>query len=253
MARLAGNNQGSAPALQESNYDDFATDYADENEFSMLNAYYERPATLELAGDVAGRRILDIGCGAGPLAEQLILRGATVSGFDTSHAMVDLARQRLGDDADLQVATLGEKLPCSDSSFDDAIASLVFHYLPDWSFALEEVRRVLKPGGRLIMSVNHPILYPFNHRGKDYFQLTQYTDEVTFNGKPAQLTYWHRPLHEIMTALISAGFAIERVWEPPYVKAAPAGVIPEALRDRDAFLSFLFFSLHTRKVDTNTP
>lgn len=75
--------------LQESNYDDFATDYADENEFSLLNAYYERPATLELAGEVAGRKILDIGCGAGPLAEQLILRGATVSGFDTSQAMVD--------------------------------------------------------------------------------------------------------------------------------------------------------------------
>ncbi|MGV2960268.1 class I SAM-dependent methyltransferase, partial [Glutamicibacter sp. AGC13] len=134
---------------QESNYDDFAQDYADENEFSMLNAYYERPATLELAGEVAGRDILDIGCGAGPLSEQLMSRGASVSGFDTSRAMVDLARQRLGEDADLKVATLGEKLPYADNSFDDAIASLVFHYLPDWDYALEEVRRVLKPGGRL--------------------------------------------------------------------------------------------------------
>lgn len=93
------------------------------------------------------------------------------------------------------------------------------------------------------MSVNHPILYPFNHPGKDYFQLTQYIDEVTFNGKPAELTYWHRPLHAIMTELISAGFAIERVWEPPYVKEAPEGVIPEALGERDSFLSFLFISL----------
>ncbi|WP_223261512.1 class I SAM-dependent methyltransferase [Glutamicibacter arilaitensis] len=232
---------------QESNYDDFAQDYADENEFSMLNAYYERPATLELAGEVAGRNILDIGCGAGPLSEQLMSRGASVSGFDTSRAMVDLARQRLGEDADLKVATLGEKLPYADNSFDDAIASLVFHYLPDWDYALEEVRRVLKPGGRLIMSVNHPILYPFNHRGKDYFQLTQYTDQVTFKGKPAELTYWHRPLHETMKALISAGFAVERVWEPPYAKDAPEGVIPEALRERDAFLSFLFFSLRSTR------
>ena len=232
---------------QESNYDDFAKDYADENEFSMLNAYYERPATLELAGDVAGRKILDIGCGAGPLAEQLTSRGATVSGFDTSQGMVELARQRLGGGSDIKVATLGEQLPYEDDSFDDAIASLVVHYLTVWSYALEEVRRVLKPGGRLIMSVNHPILYPFNHRGKDYFQLTQYTDEVTFKGKPAELTYWHRPLHDTMTALISAGFAIERVWEPPYAKDAPEDVIPEALRERDAFLSFLFFSLRSTR------
>ena len=47
----------------QTNYDDFAQAYSDENEFCLLNAYYERPAMLELAGDVSGRRILDIGCG----------------------------------------------------------------------------------------------------------------------------------------------------------------------------------------------
>lgn len=229
---------------QVSNYNDFARAYAEENETSLLNAYYERPAMLELAGDVAGRRILDIGCGAGPLTEQLLQRGATVSGFDASQAMIDLAQQRLGGQAELQVAALGQQLPYADDSFDDAVASLVFHYLPDWKPALDEVRRVLKPGGRLIMSVNHPILYPFNHRGEDYFQLAKHTDEVAFNGQPAQLTYWHRPLDETMMALIRGGFAIERVWEPPYAKDAPAEVVPEALRERDAFLSFLFFALH---------
>ena len=226
-----------------SDYDEFAESYARENETSLLNAYYERPAMLGLAGDVAGRRILDIGCGTGPLAEQLAKRGAMVAGFDTSSAMIELARRRLGDKAELCVATLGEKLPYEDDSFDDAVASLVFHYLQDWTLALDEVRRVLKPGGRLIMSVNHPILYPFNHRGEDYFQLTRYTDEVTFDGRSATLTYWHRPLHETMAALISAGFRVQRVWEPPYDKNAPVEVVPQRLRERDAFLSFLFFSL----------
>lgn len=228
----------------EINYDDFAQDYSAENETSLLNAYYERPAMLELAGEVAGRRILDIGCGAGPLTEQLLLRGAHVSGFDASAAMIDIARERLGVYADLKIARLGETLPYPDDSFDDAVASLVFHYLPDWSFALAEVRRILKPGGRLILSVNHPILYPFTHPGTDYFKLTQYTDDVTFGGKPAQLTYWHRPLHETMSALLDGGFSIDRVWEPPYVKDAPTEVVPEQLRERDAFLSFLFFALH---------
>lgn len=47
-------------------YDSFAEAYSAENENSLVNAYYERPAMLALAGDVAGRRILDAGCGAGP-------------------------------------------------------------------------------------------------------------------------------------------------------------------------------------------
>lgn len=229
------------------NYDEFAQAYSDENEGSLLNAYYERPAMLELAGDVSGRNILDIGCGSGPLSAQLIDRGASVSGFDSSEGMLDLARQRLGADVNLQVANLGERLPYEEDSFDDAISSLVFHYVEDWAQPLAEVRRVLRSKGRLILSVNHPILYPWNHRGQDYFQLTQYTDELSFDGKPAALTYWHRPLHEMMNAFIEAGFVIERVWEPPYSKNTPLEVIPEPLRERDAFISFLFFVL--RKSD----
>jgi ubiquinone/menaquinone biosynthesis C-methylase UbiE len=48
-------------------YDGFAEAYATETESNLLNGYYARPAILDLAGDVAGRRILDVGCGVGPL------------------------------------------------------------------------------------------------------------------------------------------------------------------------------------------
>ena len=131
--------------------------YSAENEVNLHNAYYERPATLALAGDVAGRRILDAGCGSGPLFAALRDRGAFVTGFDKSAGMLELARQRLGDDADLQVADLGRPLPFPDGAFDDVIASLVLHYLEDWTAPLAELRRVLKPGGRLIASVDHPL------------------------------------------------------------------------------------------------
>jgi len=232
--------------VNASNYDQFAKSYALENESSLLNAYYERPAMLELAAEVAGRKILDIGCGAGPLAEELISRGAMVSGFDASREMVELARERLGSSADLQVARLGESLPYADDAFDDAVSSLVFHYLQDWSFALQEVRRVLKPKGRLIISVNHPILYPWNHRGSDYFKVTEYTDEVILNGEASELTYWHHPLHVVSSAFVDAGFTIEKIWEPPYSKDAPPEIVPDALRERDAFLSFIFFVLKSQ-------
>src|SRR6202007_820242 len=95
-------------------YDSFAEAYTAENESSIWNAYYERPAMLALAGDVAGRRILDAGCGAGPLVAAPRDRGAIVTGIDKSAGMVGLARRRLGDEADLEVAELGRPLPFPD-------------------------------------------------------------------------------------------------------------------------------------------
>jgi len=88
-----------------SDYDSFADAYSAENESNLFNRYYERPAMLRLAGDVSGRRILDAGCGSGLLSAALRAKGAVVTGFDSSAAMVDLARQRLGGSAELYVST----------------------------------------------------------------------------------------------------------------------------------------------------
>lgn len=54
-------------------------------------------------------------------------------------------------------------MPFAGVDFDDVAASLVLHHLEDWSGALAELRRVLKPGGRLMVSVNHPCAYPIVH------------------------------------------------------------------------------------------
>src|ERR1035441_1302567 len=88
-------------------YDILAEAYTAENEASLINAYYARPAILALAGDAAGRRILDAGCGSGALFAALRDRGAIVTGFDSSTGMLELARRRLGAGADLQAAHLG--------------------------------------------------------------------------------------------------------------------------------------------------
>jgi len=97
--------------MRADHYDSFAQSYARDNESGLFNAHYERPAMIELAGDVHGRRVLDAGCGSGALSEALRARGAIVAGFDSSPAMLELARERLGEDADLQVADIS--LPLS--------------------------------------------------------------------------------------------------------------------------------------------
>lgn len=227
-----------------SDYDDFAEAYAAQNETGLFNAYYEKPAMLRLAGDVAGRRILDAGCGAGPTAAALRDAGAVVTGLDASAAMIELARRRLGDDADLHVADLAAPLPFPDGAFDDVVASLVLHYLEDWAGPLAELRRVLRPGGRLLVSVNHPVIFPVVHPDAEYFDITRYSEDYEMSGQTVCLTFFHRPLHAMTDAFTAAGFRITTISEP-----APAADVPQELLEQhgikpgQSFLCFLFFVL----------
>lgn len=233
-------------AVKPSDYDDVAAAYDAENEKSLANAYYERPATLALAGDVAGRRILDAGCGAGPLFAQLRERGAVVSGVDASAGMIERARLRLGQDADLRVADLADPLPFEDDTFDDVIASLVLHYLEDWGPALAEVRRVLRPGGRLIASVNHPTadycIERLAGRRPDYFETYADPAEWPVGDQVVRVTFWNRPLHAMTDAFLQAGFRIEKISEPQPVPEARE-LFPGDFELMATAPNFLFFVL----------
>jgi SAM-dependent methyltransferase len=228
-------------------YDSFAEAYTALNESSLINGYYCRPAILDLAGDVAGRRVLDAGCGSGPLSAALRDRGAMVTGFDSSAGMLELARRRLGPGADLRLADLGSPLPYPDAAFDDVIACLVLHYLQDWTAPLAELRRVLTPGGRLIVAVDHPFAIALMQREAghkpDYFATENRTEEWTMGGHTALMSFWTRPLHAMTDAFTAAGFRIAVISEPPPAPGARE-LFPEILADiPSAFLCFLFFVL----------
>jgi SAM-dependent methyltransferase len=245
MPSLPENSTAPAGQGVANDYDAFAEAYAAETESNLLNAYYTRPALLDLAGDVAGRRILDVGCGAGPLAAALRERGAVVTGLDSSAKMLELARTRLGEDADLHLADLSSALPFPDGAFDDVVAALVLHYLEDWTAPLAELRRVLAPGGRLLIAVDHPFVHPLVEPGADYFAVSARSEEWTFGGHSAPMRFWHRPLHAMTDAFTAAGFRIAVVSEPPPAPGARE-LFPDevpAHRASGAFLCFLFFVL----------
>jgi SAM-dependent methyltransferase len=230
-----------ADPARANDYDSFAEAYSAETENNLVNAYYERPAMLALAGDVAGRRILDAGCGSGPLAAALRDRGAIVTGIDASAGMLALARRRLGDDVALHVADLRDRLPFDDGAFDDVVASLVLHYLEDWEPTLAELRRVLRPGGRLIASVEHPfVAYTFEDPRPDYFATTSYTFDWTFNGQSAPMRFWRKPLHAMTDAFTTAGFRLSVISEPQPDPAARE-LFPDGFHDLSTETCFLFF------------
>src|SRR5438132_13080177 len=131
-----------------------AAEYAADNDDGAYNAYYERPATIALLGDVAGKDVLEVGAGAGPLTEYLVEHGARVTASDVSGEMVKLAQARVGDRATFVVANIEEPLSFKDGSFDMVVASLVMHYVRGEP-VLREFRRVLRPKGAVVFSTHH--------------------------------------------------------------------------------------------------
>ncbi|MGK4904197.1 class I SAM-dependent methyltransferase [Streptomyces albus] len=231
-------------------YDRFAEAYSAQSENSLVNAYYERPAMLALAGDVAGRRILDAGCGSGALFAALRDRGAEVTGLDASAGMLALARQRLGADAPLHVADLKDPQPFADGAFDDVVASLVLHYLEDWGPTLAELRRVLAPGGRLIASVDHPfVAYTIQEPRPDYSAVTSYSFDWMLDGQLVPMRFWRRPLHAMTDAFTAAGFRLAAFSEPQPDPVARE-LFPDDFPGLSAKPVFLFFVLEVPPATT---
>ena len=197
------------------NYDDVAERYVRQVDTNPYNAEYERPALLALLPPVAGRDVLDAGCGAGWYAERLVDAGARVTGVDASAAMVGHARRRVGDRVAFHVHDLAAPLPFADASFDVVLSALVLHYLRDLAPTLAEFRRVLRPDGTLVFSTHHPcheaVRLASEGHDVDYFATEPVEEEWTDIGR---VRFFRRPLMALFEALATAGFLVERVVEP---------------------------------------
>ncbi|MCR6482600.1 GrpB family protein [Amycolatopsis sp. OK19-0408] len=218
-------------------YDAFSEEYASHAEKSVTNALYDRPAILDLAGDVSGKRVLDVGCAAGHLSALLAERGADVLGVDASEGMVSVARRRFGEVARFEVADVSRPLELPDASVDVITASLVLHYLKDWGPTLAEFRRVLVPGGVLAFSVHHPGEDWRWFSRENYFELELLEDEFPPGN---QVRFYRRPLSWTFTAVREAGFEVDRLVEPMPLPET-ADVDPkwtENLRTKPRFLYF---------------
>ncbi len=121
---------------------------------NFYNNFLDMPNTLAVLGNVKGKTVLDVGCGTGVYAKALLKRGAVVYGIDISEKEIEIARKWCKN-GNFVVGT-ASKLPYPDKSFDVVLMALMFTHLDEMDKALEEVRRVLKPHGRLIVSEGNP-------------------------------------------------------------------------------------------------
>lgn len=197
-------------------YDQMADVYAGDADVHPVNAAYDRPAILDMVGDIRGKRVLDVGCAAGALSEALLDRGARVVGIDLNPRFVARARERLGSRAEVHVADLAAPMPFLESNaFDVVVASLVLHYLADWDGPLAELNRVLRPGGILALSTHHPTQdIGVADPPAPYFDTVLLNDTWHKGGREFKVRFYHRPISAIVDALADAGFLIERIPEP---------------------------------------
>jgi ubiquinone/menaquinone biosynthesis C-methylase UbiE len=207
--------QNSKPVAQAA-YDELAEEYAARIDTKPHNAYYERPAMLSLLPDVHGMRVVDAGCGPGVYAEWLVRNGAEVIALDANENMVRLAKQRLGDTAQVVQANLEEPLDfLAASSYNVVLAPLVMDYVKDWRATFREFHRVLKIKGILVFSMEHPFTKFDDHRETSNYhkiELVEYTWRGF--GKPVRVPSYRRPLSEVLNPLIEVGFSIDRIVEP---------------------------------------
>lgn len=111
-------------------------------------------AALDAAHVTFGTRLLDVGCGAGLLSLLATLRGAEVSALDASAPLLEIARERVPT-ADFRQGDL-EALPFADDSFDAVTAVNSVFYASDMEAAVRELGRVVRPGGRVVVTAWGP-------------------------------------------------------------------------------------------------
>jgi len=140
------------------------------------------------------RDVLDVGCGTGLISAMLAAQGRRVVRVDLSAAMIAQAKRRSGSIATFIEAD-AESLPIPSCSVDAVVNLISFHHYPDPSRAVAEFRRVLRPGGRLV-------LIAFD-RNSHYITLAQRTNRWI---KWIAGTSWQKTSAEVQGLLKDAGF-----------------------------------------------
>jgi len=183
---------------------------------------------LDLAAP-AGKLVLDIGCGEGRFCRMLEVRGAVAFGVDPVLTFVEQAQKRGRNNR----FTLGraEALPFRTHSFDLAVSYLTLIDIPDFRRGIDEIGRVLRPGGGLLIANLNPFMttrpYAWEEDSagsKLYVPVDRYFEERSHRTQwhGMDVVNYHRPLSAYFEALLDSGFVLRKYLEP---RPTPAAIV----------------------------
>lgn len=173
---------------------------------------------LNLLGDVEGRDVLEIGCGGAQCSVAFALRGARVTALDLSaeqlkFAQALAARHRI--EIDFVQHDMGDLAPVASASQDIVFSAFALQFVADRIRAFREVRRVLRPGGVFVFSLDHPL---FRKIDRETLELVESYNEtgplVDDRGAFGQVMIYRDNIAGLHRALVDAGLTVERIIEP---------------------------------------
>jgi SAM-dependent methyltransferase len=212
-------------------WDRNADDYqAEHGEFLRDVGFVWSPEGLDEAevrflGDVRGRRVLEVGCGAGQCARWLVSQGASVVGLDLSFRQLQHSR-RIDEATGIAVPAVcatATAVPLADACFDLACSAFgALPFVADVDVVMREVARVLRPGGRWVFATTHPLRWVFpddpSSSGmsvvRPYFDRSPYVEKDE-QGRPSYVEH-HHTMGDWVRAVVAAGFVVEDVVEPEW-------------------------------------
>lgn len=227
-------SEGETRRANRTDWDAYADEYqATHGEFLGDVGFLWCPEGLEEAdarvlGDVTGKDVLEVGCGAAQCARWSRSQGARAVGLDLSFRQLQHGR-RIDLESGLGVPTVcatATALPFADDSFDVAFSAFgALQFVYDAQAAVAEVARVLRPGGRFAFSVTHPVRWSMpDDPGEEGLTVTSsYWDRTPYVEQDAdgRVTYaeHHRTIGDWVRILAGSGFRLEDLLEPEW----PAG------------------------------
>jgi len=224
-------DQSESASANRSWWDAEAADYLDEHGAFLGDARFVwgpeglSEGDVHLLGDVAGRRVLEVGAGAAQCARWLLAAGADPVALDLSAAML-LRGREIGLGAGLEVPLVqadAVRLPFADASFDLACSAYGgVPFVDDSAAVMREVARVLRPGGRWVFSVTHPARWCFPDEpgpaglvaGQSYFDRTPYVEQD--DAGRATYVEHHRTLGDRVREITAAGMRLVDLVEPDW-------------------------------------
>jgi SAM-dependent methyltransferase len=184
------------------------------------------------------RRILDVGCGEGQVARRVAGPGIEVVGLDPTPSQISVARDRAG--GPLYARARADALPCRGAWFDAVVLCLALEHIDAFEAVIDEIARVLEPGGRFLLLLCHPLLQTpgsgwIDDRilGEHYWRIGAYLRDATIVDEVApgvEFVFIHRPLSRYVHAMGRAGLLIDDMDEP----APPAQFLADTWGYREA-------------------
>lgn len=176
---------------------------------------------LGLLGELDGATAIELGCGGAQFGIAVSKRGADVTGVDISAEQLAYARELAdehGEDVEFVESSVTDMPTIADESYDLAFSAFAFQWVDDLRACFEEAHRVLKDGGRLVFSVDHPYYKMVDPETREF--RTSYFDDsprrVYSEEFDAEMVVHSRGVGETVALLTDAGFTVEAIREPGY-------------------------------------